>query len=193
MVLLSLSCLVMPYAIAAFHTPAFPELLVVYVVTLWTFENMAQASLPHSGVSTPSRDSQSDFTQVTSTYDQASTSEIPLGRDRKWTLGHTLHPTSHTLHPAPSTLRPPPSTLHPPPSTFHLSRRVTQSDSFFTSAATQPNFTRNLFRLHQRGTARAERCSRDTYPESYIPKYTSIRGQPMNLIRGQQINFVSAD
>ena len=41
--LLALSALVMPYTIAAFHGPAFPEMMLLYCVTLWTFENMAQA------------------------------------------------------------------------------------------------------------------------------------------------------
>ena len=43
--LLALSALVMPYTVAAFHAPAFPEMMLLYCVTLWTFENMAQARL----------------------------------------------------------------------------------------------------------------------------------------------------
>ena len=45
-VLLALACLVMPHTLAAFHAPAFPEMMLIYCVTLWTFENMAQARLP---------------------------------------------------------------------------------------------------------------------------------------------------
>ena len=44
--LLTLACLVMPYTIANFHAPAFPAMMLLFFVNLWTFENMAQARLP---------------------------------------------------------------------------------------------------------------------------------------------------
>ena len=40
------------------------------------------------------------------------------------------------------------------------------------------NFERTHLRKLWEGCRKSRRCSRDTYPESYITKYTSIRGTP---------------
>jgi hypothetical protein len=40
--LLALAALVMPYAVANFYTPAFPQMALLFVATIWTFESMAQ-------------------------------------------------------------------------------------------------------------------------------------------------------
>ena len=48
---------------------------------------------------------------------------------------------------------------------------VTVQGAFLALAAVTPQPST----LNREGCRESRRCSRDTYPESYIPKYTSIR------------------
>ena len=78
---------------------------------------------------------------------------------------YTLHPTLCTLHPTPYTLHPTPYTPHPTPYTLH--------PTLFTPHVSRCKNNCIIWEGYREG----RRYSRDTYPESYITNYTSIRRQ----------------